>query len=38
MKFIDLNELERRIEDMVRPVPQDVLNLIAQMYKEKYND
>lgn len=38
MKFIDLNELERRVEEMVKPVPQDVLNLIAQMYKEKYND
>jgi len=38
MKFIDLNELERRVKGMAKPVPQDVLNLIAQMYKEKYND
>lgn len=38
MKFIDLFELERRVKKEIKPTPQDILNLIAQMYKEKYND
>lgn len=33
-KFIDLNELERRIEVWNKPTPQDVLNMIRQMKDE----
>lgn len=32
--MIDLNELDGRIKQMNKPLPQDVVNLIMQMYKE----
>mgnify|MGYP001559057734 CR=1 FL=1 len=31
MKFINLDELERKVKETKRPTPQDVLNLIADM-------
>lgn len=34
MKFIDLDELDRRIKAMHRPTPLQVVDLIMAMYKE----
>lgn len=33
-RFICLDELDRRIKAMHKPTPQQVVNLIMQMYKE----
>lgn len=38
MKLIDLNELEKRLKSFGKPTPQDAVNIIMNMYKEKYND
>lgn len=34
MRLINLDDLNTRIEQLNKPVPQDVINLIMQMYKE----
>lgn len=34
MKFIDLDELDARIKKLNRPTPEQVVNLITQMYAE----
>lgn len=38
MKFIDLDDLDRRIKVWNRPTPQDVLNMIRQMNEEIGNE
>lgn len=32
--FINLDELEKRVKVLIKPTPQDVLNIIVQMNKE----
>lgn len=34
MKFINLDELERRVKLVTRPTPYDVLNIIGEMKEE----